>query len=244
MAGWHAKPSGGYSEYSSDGIDNIQCISGMLNNRGYCLEAQAGMIANCVHESALNPWRWQNDVVNPDGGYGLFQFTPAHAYWDECYNFNGFAPNMSTSSVTAGAQPSDGYAQVEVVTHDALSKWEPTCWRWYWDRNEYPNLWEMRTRVINQYGSNGELSLSQFRSVANVAWATFAFLACYEGPGKPNFYVREQSALHIYQLLSGDTPPPPTPPPGPGPGPGPGPTPEHHKSKLIFYLKPYWKRGI
>ena len=239
---WHAKPSGGYAYNSNEGIDNITCMNGFFNGRGYCLEAQAGVIGNMIHESALNPWRWEDDVVYSETGYGLFQFTPARDYFNYCYDVDGFAPNMSTTEQTAGARPSDGYAHLVVMDEDLLGKWQSVCWRPSWDRNRYPNLWEMRRRVIDEYGSNGGLTLAQFRNVANVAWATFAFLACYEGPGTPNFGEREISALAVYQLLSGETPPPPTPPPGPGPGPEP--TPWSSTGKIIFYLKPWWKRGF
>lgn len=240
---WHAKPSGGYAYNSTEGLDNIDCINGVLNSMGYCLEAQAGIIGNMIHESALNPWRWQNDVVYEDGGYGLFQFTPAKHYFWYCGDVPYFAGNLSTvATYPVSARPYDGHCQLIVFDQDLLSKWEPTCWRWYWDRTEYSNLWEMRRRLIDTYGSNGELSQAQFKNVANIDWATFAFLACYEGPGKPNFSVRAASARDVYAYLSGETPPPPD-PPGPGPGPQP-PLPWDSTGKVMFYLKPWWKRGF
>ena len=238
---WHAKPSGGYSIGSTEGLDNITCINGFLNGRNYALEAQAGVIGNMVHESALNPWRWQGDTVNEWGGYGLFQFTPARNYWMDCYDVDGYAPNRSTVTVDPPtARPSDGYAQLVVFDEDILNKWTTFCWRPYWDRTEYPTLWTMRNTIISTYGSDGGLSLAQFRTINNVSHSTFAFLACYEGPAVPNFWTREETALQVYGILSGDTPPPPTPPPGPGPGPGP--TPIYPGSKIMFYLRPWWKR--
>ena len=238
---WHAKPDGGYSMNSNEGIDNITCINGFLNSRGYTLEAQSGIIGNMIHESALNPWQWEYGFtpgIYCQGGYGLFQFTPAEDYFAQCWDVDGFAPNMSRSEVTANARPSDGYAHLVVFDEDLLSKWMTFCWRPGWDRTQYANLWEMRRRIIEEYGTDGGLTQAAFKNITNIAWATFAFLACYEGPGVPNFSVREQSALAVYALLSGDTPPPPTPPPGPGPGP----TPTPGSNKIMFYLKPWWKR--
>lgn len=242
---WHAKPSGGYGYNSNEGIDNITCINGFFNGRGYTLQAQAGVIANIIHESALNPWRWQEDKYseNGDSGYGLFQFTPGRHYWQQCYDVDGYAPNRSPFYQSDFARPSDGYAHLVVFDEDILGKWQTLCWRFvYWDRNQYPGLWQMRNTILANYGTNGELSLAQFRTIDNVSYATFAFLACYEGPLVPNFYEREVTALAIYQMLSGETPPPPTPPPGPGPEP---PTPVFgDRNKIIFYLKPFWKRGF
>lgn len=238
MAEWHAKPSGGYYYGSGDGLENVKCINGFFNSQGYTLESQAGIIGNMYHESALNPWRWQSDTVNYGAGYGLFQFTPASDYFNYCTDVMGFAPNRSVTEVTSGAAPWDGYAQLIVMHEDRLNKWVPYCWRDYWSISDYPNLWEMRNRIIAEYGSNGGLTLAQFQNIANVDWATFAFLACYEGPGAPNFTVRRDDARTIYTILSGEEPPVP---PGPEP---PGPTPGQRKSKVMFYLKPYWKRGF
>ena len=66
--GWYAKPSGGYGYNSTEGRANIEQINGILNELGFTLEAQAGILGNIVAESALNPWRWQGDTVNQSGG--------------------------------------------------------------------------------------------------------------------------------------------------------------------------------
>ena len=77
---WIAKPSGGYLMTSEEGTGNIYEMHYWMDDAAYTLEAQAGVVANCYNESALNPWRWQGDSVSYSGGYGLFQFTPASGY--------------------------------------------------------------------------------------------------------------------------------------------------------------------
>ena len=221
--GWYAKPSGGYGYNSTEGRANIEQINGILNELGFTLEAQAGILGNIVAESALNPWRWQGDSVNMSGGYGLVQFTPARDYIDGMQNVDGYGPNLSTSSQTAGARPEDGYAQILCIANDYLSKWVSYCWRDYWSTASYPTLWEQRNRIVQQYGNGRSLTLSQFKTINNVGDATLAFLACFEGPAVPNYQTRYDSAAAIYEYLSGGVIPDP-PDPGPGPGPGPGST--------------------
>ena len=53
--GWYAKPSGGYGYNSTEGRANIEQINGILNELGFTLESQAGILGNIVAESALNP---------------------------------------------------------------------------------------------------------------------------------------------------------------------------------------------
>ena len=217
--GWYAKPSGGYGYNSTEGRANIEQINGILNELGFTLESQAGILGNIVAESALNPWRWQGDTVNQSGGYGLVQFTPARDYINNMQNVDGYGPNLSTSYQTEGARPEDGYAQILCIANDYLSKWVSYCWRDYWSTSSYPGLWAQRNRIVQQYGNGRSLTLSQFKTINNVGDATLAFLACFEGPAVPNYQTRYDSAAAIYEYLSGGvTPDPPDPGPGPGPG--------------------------
>ena len=62
--GWVAKPSGGYTLGSQDSLDIISEVHKMLDNAGYTVQSQAGILGNAYHESGLNPWRWQGDTVN------------------------------------------------------------------------------------------------------------------------------------------------------------------------------------
>lgn len=220
---WHAKPKYGYDIDSTECVENVLEINGMLNNSGYTLEAQAGLLGCVYGESGMNPWRWQNDEVVYTRGYGLFQFTPARGrytnngyvpgYFIDCENLSGFAPNNSVSETVSGALPSDGYCQVNVVITDFLRKWTTGCWRDYWDSSEYPALYAKSRNILNTYGSNGKLTQGQFATITDIGDATLAFLACYEGPAVPDYNNRLNYANTMYSYLSGVTPPPPTPEP-------------------------------
>ena len=205
---WYAKPSGGYSMSSTEGTSNILEIAALYRARGYTDEAIAGVLGNMNAESAFNPWRWQSDVVNYSGGYGLYQYTPARGY----INLTGVqyhAPNLSTSSQTAGAQAADGIAQVMVQINDTLGKWVSYCWRDDWIGQAA--LRAYRDQVVAQYGSGNRLTQVQFARIDDIRAATFAFLACFEGPAYPNLETRVAAAQQAYQIIQGQPPTPPTP---------------------------------
>lgn len=62
---------------------NAKYIYEALKDKGWTLNAVAGMLGNMQRESTLNPGIWQNnDVGNTTGGYGLVQWTPATKYID------------------------------------------------------------------------------------------------------------------------------------------------------------------
>ena len=226
---WNAKPAGAYAIESTEGLENITVMNGIFNSMGYVTPAQAGIMGNMVHESGLNPWRWESDSVNRNRGYGLFQFTPAYPYTEglEGTGTPYWAPNLSTTSVTPGAEPSDGHAQLICFNDDTFGKWTTSCWRSYWDPNSYPELYSMRGRILTDWGNGSRLYLDDFKKITDIQDATFAFLACYEGPSVPNYSVRVADALKIYTHLNGDIPPEPEP------------GDKKRKMPLYFYLRTF-----
>ena len=227
---FNAKPSGAYGFSSAEGTNNVQQMYNMFSSLGYAVEAIAGVIGNSMSESGLNPWRWQGDKVSMRGGYGLFQYTPASDY----INLTGiqyFAPNLSTTEVTSGADPNDGFAQIIVFDENRLSKWGSGAWRPYWSTTTYAQLYAERNRILKQWGSGSSISMAQFKAITNVYDATFVFLACFEGPLVPNMTPRYNNASTAYEILTGMQPEPPTPTPTP--------TPKQRKGMpLWMYLRP------
>lgn len=227
---FNAKPSGAYGFSSTEGTNNVQQMYNMFSSLGYAVEAIAGVIGNSMSESGLNPWRWQGDKVSMGGGYGLFQYTPASDY----INLTGiqyFAPNLSTTEVTSGADPDDGFAQIIVFDENRLSKWGSGAWRPYWSTTTYAQLYAERNRILKQWGSGSSISMAQFKAITNVYDATFVFLACFEGPAVPNMTPRYNNASTAYEILTGMQPEPPTPTPTP--------TPKQRKGMpLWMYLRP------
>lgn len=225
---FNAKPSGAYGFSSTEGTNNVQQMYNMFSSLGYAVEAIAGVIGNSMSESGLNPWRWQGDKVSMGGGYGLFQYTPASDY----INLTGiqyFAPNLSTTEVTSGADPDDGFAQIIVFDENRLSKWGSGAWRPYWSTTTYAQLYAERNRILKQWGSGKSISMAQFKAITNVYDATFVFLACFEGPLVPNMTPRYNNASTAYEILTGMQPEPPTPTP----------TPKQRKGMpLWMYLRP------
>lgn len=213
---WHAKPSGGYLMSSTEGTENIYEMHYILETNGYTHESQAGIIGNVYNESALNVWRWQGDTVNQlYGGYGLFQYTASTSaatdrYIDVCAVLPYYAPNLSTSIVTAGARVTDAICQMNVFLTDYLQKWNPYIWRSYWPANA--TLRAKVNAILSNWGNGSTLTLAQFSQITNIEDATIAFLGAFEGPAVPNWQSRVNDANAAYQIITGA-------PPGPGPGP-------------------------
>lgn len=212
---WHAKPSGGYPLNTFEGDENAFEMHYMFDNAGYTLEAQAGIIGNVMAESALNVWRWQNDTVNQlYGGYGLFQYTASSSaatdrYIGVCANLPYYAPNLSTSSITAGALATDAICQMNVFLTDYLNKWNPYIWRSYWPADTV--LRQKVNDILSQWGNGTTLTMAQFSQITNIEQATIAFLGAFEGPAVPNWRPRVTNANAAYQVISGAPPTPPTP---------------------------------
>lgn len=207
---WVAQPSGGYTLGSADWLSNFNEIITQLSS--WTDEALAGMIGNFQHESGMNPWRWENDTVNYLGGYGLAQFTPANGY----INLSGATPNLSTSTTTTGATPADGARQLTAIDTDELHKWVSSCWRDYWSPVVYSQLYQYRNQILWTWGNGSSISFAQFKACTDVDACAFIWLACYEGPGSPNYALRKATAETVYQNYMGGvippTPDPPTPP--------------------------------
>lgn len=209
---WHGKPSGGYSASSVEGTENIYEMHYLFDAAGYTLEAQAGIIGNVIAESALNVWRWQSDTVNLlYGGYGLFQYTAStqaatDRYIQVCSGLPYYAPNLSTSQITAGALVTDAICQVNVFLTDYLNKWFSSIWRSYWPAN--PTLRAKVNNILSTWGNGSTLSMSQFSQITNVEDAAIAFLGAFEGPAVPDWQTRVSNAQLVYQILQGAPPGP------------------------------------
>lgn len=64
---------------------NANYIRSYLSDKGWTVNAIAGILGNMQHESAINAGRWQSDIVgNTSGGYGLVQWTPASNFIEWC----------------------------------------------------------------------------------------------------------------------------------------------------------------
>lgn len=190
---WHAKPSGGYGINSTEARDNATEFYSVTNAAGWTLEATAAALGNMQHESGLNPWRWQSDIVSMTSdskGYGLVQFTPAYGYINGYgIGVQGYAPNLSTSGITPGANPSDGLAQSIVISEDRAGKYFVRSWA----------------------PAQFKLNWSQFKTANDLYAATGAWLYNYESPQGPAGLLNDRynSARTYYEYLSGVTPPPP-----------------------------------
>lgn len=117
---WHAKATGGYSIYSTEGIDNALMIRNQMHGYGWTDNAISAVVGNICSEGGLNPWRWQSDIiVGPEDfwdhthGYGLAGFTPAGKYIEDtdAQGYPGYSPNYLNHPGNA----TDGAAQIQFI---------------------------------------------------------------------------------------------------------------------------------
>lgn len=228
----NAKPSEGYTFKGTEWTENVRALSNFCQRAGYSNEAIAGMLGNANSESGMNPWRWQGDTVNYNKGYGLFQYTPASGYINGYGKTNSYyAPNLSVTTTTGGANALDGYAQIGVIA--ASGK--------YFGGGVRDSLLSSYVPDCTNYKT-----LDTFKTVSDVESATYLWLGYFEMPGwwqsqsdvKDNFQTRLDAANAVYEIISG-TEPEPEPEPEPTPTPTPTPTPVKTRASMpiYFYLR-------
>lgn len=182
---WHAKLIGGYNINSDEARENALEFYNITSQYGWSLIATSACLGNMQHESGLNPWRWQSDLVSltdPYKGYGLVQFTPAYGYIQGYgVGLQGFAPSTSTTEITGNV--SDGIAQSICISQDVAQKYS------------------IRTWTPLQY----QLTWDEFKTSDNLLIATGAWLYNYESPQDPSSKLNERflSAQSYYEYLSG-----------------------------------------
>lgn len=95
--------------------NNAQIIFTYLTNRGWTVNAVAGLLGNMQKESTINPGIWQNLSPNPSLGWGLVQWTPSTNFTDWA-TANGYAND-------------DGDAQLKWIDEVTVSfgQWIPTA---------------------------------------------------------------------------------------------------------------------
>lgn len=114
---WYAKPLYGYLRESDEAISNCIMMYKILHDRGWTLNAVAGLIGNIANESGYNPWRWEGDVITTPSslsiGYGLLQFTPSNNYINSTNQsrYNTYSPNYAG----VNGHPDDGDAQIKFI---------------------------------------------------------------------------------------------------------------------------------
>ena len=206
---WYAKPSGAYAISSTEGTSNIIEMRDFLRSFNYTDEAITGVIANSVYEGGLNPWRWENDEYPPSyvGGCGLFGFTPYTRYLE---TEGAQQMNLSVTDITPNASATVGSQQMRIMA-DGTWGWVGTCWREYWDKQEYAEQYTLSRNVLDRYGGGSYLTQSLYAEINDISSAVFAFLACFEGPLTPNYTDRLSVANQICEIITGTPPTPPRP---------------------------------
>ena len=181
---WHAKPTGGYSIYDPDCIENAYMILYQMRAAGWTTESISAVIGNMCAEGAMNPWRWQSDIIvgpsdfwSNQHGYGLAGFTPAGKYIEDpqAQTYAGYAPNYLGHAGNA----TDGAAQIQFIMDNP---------QYYQTHTAYP------------------MTFTQFsQSTAAPSYLSDVWLYNFEQPAHPEDtqQYRRDCSDYWYQLFQG-----------------------------------------
>lgn len=181
---WHAKPTGGYSIYDPDCIENAYMILNQMRAAGWTTESISAVIGNMCAEGAMNPWRWQSDIIvgpsdfwSNQHGYGLAGFTPAGKYIEDtqAQTYAGYAPNYLGHAGNA----TDGAAQIQFIMDNP---------QYYQTHTAYP------------------MTFTQFsQSTAAPSYLSDVWLYNFEQPANPSAtqQYRRDCSDYWYQLFQG-----------------------------------------
>lgn len=217
MADWLSYYGNGYTAAGwtrAQKANNVDIIASYFySSMGWSLNAIAGMLGNIEKESYINPGQWQHGFVIED-------------------------PNVST-----------GFGLVQWTPWTKYTNWAGNDWKTNFNKQLYRIMYEWQADIAtpNQVQwietNSYPLSFDDFaHSILSASYLAMTFFKNYER-GVGGETERQNNAEYWFSYLL-QNPPGPWTPPGPGPEPpGPGPTPASgSKFKLMFYLKPYWKR--
>lgn len=181
---WHAKPTGGYNIYSTEGVENGMMMYYQMRAAGWTTEAISAVVGNMCAEGGLNPWRWQSDIiVGPEDfwdhthGYGLAGFTPAGKYIEDtdAQGYPGYAPNYLNHPGNA----TDGAAQIQFIMENP---------QYYQTHAAYP------------------LTFQEFsQSTESPAYLSDTWLYNFEQPAHPEDtqQYRRDCSEYFYEIFSG-----------------------------------------
>lgn len=184
LMSWHAKPTGGYNIYSTEGVENGMMIYYQMRAAGWTTEAISAVVGNICSEGGLNPWRWQSDIiVGPEDfwdhthGYGLAGFTPAGKYIEDtdAQGYPGYAPNY----LNHPGQPTDGAAQIQFIMENP---------QYYQTHAAYP------------------LTFQEFsQSTESPSYLSDTWLYNFEQPADPSAtqQYRRDCSEYFYEIFSG-----------------------------------------
>lgn len=220
MPQWHAKNTGEYARDSVEAMENGEMFLAYMMLRGFTKEACSAIWGNMGHESVYNPWRWESDIVLPQGsplipdsrvhGYGLPQFTPSGKYLLDSYAQSNadFYPNYSDRP----GSPDDAVAQLDFLIYSCTPG------------SGYPQAPDYFINTIYGY----RLTFNEFKnSMQSPEYLAAAWLHNYERPADQSAAVeriRGATARYWYNLWGGIVPP------------------EEKKFKLYLYEKNWQRR--
>lgn len=178
MSSWAFNESGNITQGEME--NNALIIDEYFSILGWSKNAIAALLGNMEPESGINPARWENDDIgNPNVGYGLVQWTPATklTIWISNQYQAGLLPNGNYK---------DGTNQLDRIKYEIDN-----------------NLQYVPTKQFKETFQEWSISGK------NPGYLAAAFMVNYEKPLKQGFGVqirRAENARRWYQFLTGNDP--------------------------------------
>lgn len=202
---------------------NATYIYSYLTDKGWSVNAIAGILGNMQHESALNPGRWEGNNVGSGPGYGLTQWTPFSKYTDWC--------------------SSKGYSDPSEMDNNlARIIWELENNEQYYATSGYPESFSTFSKsdkspyyLACAFAWNYERSAVVIWGANSKAEADTLTEAQKEANREALRQKRGSSAENWYKYITGETPTPPDPDTPGGDEPGFTPTLKNKKYKFVLF---------
>jgi surface antigen len=187
-------------EFNSDNkLTVAKYIYCYLINCGWSPNAIFALLGNMVHESGLNPARWESDTDwssqrDIQKGFGLIQWTPWNKFWDWATN-RGLDPYDIDSQLL---RISEGYDWGKTSRNSEYGK---KCMDYIKSSDTYKSKGELQ-RYIDSLSSSDvyifNLTKSEFsKSYLPLEVLTTAYLVCAERPKHPAPDSRIKSAMNF-----------------------------------------------
>lgn len=252
---WIARQNTKFLEGTTEADNNAMLIAEILCNNDFSAKSAAAVLGNIQHEGIMNPWYWEENQTPTENyflthqsefdtvGYGLFQFTNPNKYINQNNSsLEGYGPHFTDVQ----GLPSDGNAQVLFMLEDIQTgDWSSNQFGYYAPSFLDSNIAGFSKDISVFYPTTADDFIAGIAAgntdEEQIENLTGVFELQYEAPSEeppdPNvpgdvgyrakwsYWTRVYSAYYYYDLIKDAFP-----------------WQDQSGFKLMYYLKPYWKR--
>ena len=169
---------------------NARYIYSYLLNKGWSVNAIAGVLGNMQFESGINPGRWEGDDVGSGPGYGLVQWTPYTKYTEWATSEGYSDPSEMDSNLARIIYELENHIQYSATSGypESFSEFSKSTKTPYYLACAF--AWNYERSWVVLYGSEEEKeALRQKRGNAANEWYTYL---TGQEPSEPTQVIRKR----------------------------------------------------